>query len=457
MEIPVKFERLSQAFLSLPGRARTCISIAILLLLTEAVYVRPWFVAGGGSLLGMDYFGLHIHRIAFAREALLGPAHFLPGWYPREWLGSPFLANLQNFPWIPTRLILLFFDPLQAYAVGVALAAALAALFTYLFCKRAGLSEIGAITAGWTFACAGFFASRVMAGHLPLLEAYPSLPLLLWLADRAVAPLRSQYAARDLAILALASASVAAAGHPQLPAYSLAAAALYIIIRGRGWRRLKVVFALALGVGTTLVVWWPMFLLIQRSTRVLHLATPSNDVVMPLRRLAALIRPGIDGWPDAVGLTHQKPFQGYLSDAYFWDTCSYVGLLPLAILIVLLLRSVMRRRLPGMPWVFPIETVPGVFERRLFLGHVFVRGPAAPRDTDRASLAERNEKKIAGHAVGVPDSAGRRCSAFLAPAGAASARLGSRDSLPQSGTLAVPFHLRRRGRLGFCRNCVSGQ
>jgi hypothetical protein len=109
---------------------------------------------------------------------------------------------------------------------------------------------------------------------------------------------------------------------------------------------------MALGVAMTLVVWWPMFLLIQRSTRVLHLATPSNDVVMPLRRLAALIRPGIDGWPDAVGLTHQKPFQGYLSDAYFWDTCSYVGLLPLAILIVLLLRSVMRRRLPGMPWVF---------------------------------------------------------------------------------------------------------
>src|ERR1022692_3750921 len=405
MEIPVKFERLSQAFLSLPGRARTCISIAILLLVTEAVYVRPWFVAGGGSLLGIDYFGLHIHRIAFAREALFGPAHFLPAWYPRELLGSPFLANLQNFPWIPTRLILLFFDPLAAYAVGVAISAALAALFTYLFCRRAGLSEIGAVTAGWTFACAGFFASRVMAGHLPLLEAYPSLPLLLWLADRAVAPLRSQYAARDLAILALASASVAAAGHPQLPAYSLAAAALYIILRGRGWRRLKVVFALALGVGTTLVVWWPMFLLIQRSTRVLHLATPSNDVVMP------------PGRADPAG----------------------------------------NRRLARRDGIDPPETVPGVFQRRLFLGHVFVRGPAAPGGPGGASLAERDEEKIAGHAVGVPGSAGRRCSAFLAPAGTASARLGSRDSLPQSGTLAVPFHLRRRGRLGFCRNGVSGQ
>jgi hypothetical protein len=345
-------ERVSQAFLSRQGRAGSWISIAILLLLTEAVYVRPSFLAGGGSLLGMDYFQLHIRRIAFAQETLFGPAHFLPAWYPRELLGSPFLANLQNFPWIPTRLILLFFDPLAAYAVGVAISAALAALFTYLFCKRAGLSEIGAVAAGWTFACAGFFASRVMAGHLPLLEAYPSLPLLLWLADRAVAPDRSQYAARDLAMLALASVSVAAAGHPQLPAYSLAATAIYIILRGHGGRRLKVVFAMALGVGTTLVMWWPMLLLIQRSTRVLPLATPSNDVVMPYRRLAALIRPGIDGWPEVMGLTHQKPFQGYVSDAYFWDTSSYVGLLPLVVLLVLLFRSVVRRQLPGMPWAF---------------------------------------------------------------------------------------------------------
>ena len=101
MEIPVKFERLSQAFLSRQGRARSWISVSILLLLTEAVYLRPSFVTGGGSLFGADYVHLHLRRIAFAQEALFGPAHFLPAWYPRELLGSPFLANLQNFPWIP--------------------------------------------------------------------------------------------------------------------------------------------------------------------------------------------------------------------------------------------------------------------------------------------------------------------------------------------------------------------
>ncbi len=352
MQVPLKPWRLSQASLGRRVRAGSWASITVLLLLTEAVYFHPLFVAGRGSLLGFDYAQLHIRRIAFAQEALFGPAHYLPAWYPRELLGTPFVANLQNFPWIPTRLILVLFDPLMAYAVGVALAAALAALFTYLYCRRAGLCEIGSAAAGWTFACAGYFASRVMAGHLPLLEAYPSLPLLLWLADRAVAPDRSRYAARDLSMLALASACVAAAGHPQLPAYSLAAAAVYSVLRGSGRQRLKPVFAMMLGVGTTLVIWWPMFLLIHRSTRLLRLEAPDNDVFMPYRRLLALILPGIDGWPETMGLANHKPFEGYLNDAYFWDTCCYVGLLPLAVLLVLLLRSAITRKLPGMPWAF---------------------------------------------------------------------------------------------------------
>ena len=97
----------------------------------------------------------------------------LPGWYPREMLGTPFSANLQNFPWIPTHWPLLLFDPYKAYAAGIGMAAGLAALFTYLFCRRAGLSPIGAAAAGWTFASAGVFSAHVMVGHLVNLEGYP--------------------------------------------------------------------------------------------------------------------------------------------------------------------------------------------------------------------------------------------------------------------------------------------
>ena len=275
---------------------RAWLSIAILAILTEAVYFRPAVWRAG--LFGSDYQELHARHIAFARDALFGPAHSLPGWYPRELLGAPFAANLQSFPWIPTRLILLFLDPKFEYLAGVALAALLAAIFAYLFSKRMGLSDLGAIAACWTFACAGYFASRVAAGHLPFLEAYPALPLLLWLADRAVDPVRARSRIRDLIALAVAAACTALAGHPQLPAYALVAAFLYVLVRGRGRRLWYAASALALGVASTLFAWWPMLLLIRRSTRMLDPAPPSNDVAMEYGRLLALILPGIDGWPE---------------------------------------------------------------------------------------------------------------------------------------------------------------
>ncbi len=332
------------------SRARSVISVTILLALTAAVYLRPSIFLGDQALSGSDYFELHIKRIAFAQDALFGPNHFLPAWYPRELLGAPFSANLQSFPWIPTRLLLLLLpDARLHYQVGVLLAALLSALFTYLFCRRFGLSEVGSITAGWTFASAGFFASRVYAGHLPLLEAYPSLPLLLWLADRATAPASRR---RDLVALAIAAACVAVAGHPQIPAYSLAAATIFLAFRPGARQRLRAIAALALGVGATLAAWWPMLLLIRRSTRVLQLNPPSNDVAFPYHRLLALIWPGIDGWPGILDLAGKADFHGFPNGAWFWDTASYVGLLPIAAIVWLLVRIVVGKRRPVWPWGF---------------------------------------------------------------------------------------------------------
>src|SRR5580704_17131018 len=192
-----------------------------MLVLTAAVYVRPSILSGRMVLAGSDYLQLHKARMAFGEEGLFGPRHTLPAWYPHELLGAPYAANLQSFPWIPTRILLFLFPPKTAYAPGVVLAALLAALFTWLFCRRAGLSQLAAAASGWTFACAGFFASRVMAGHLPLLEAYPALPLLLWLADRALDPARAARHRGDLGWLAVATACVVVAGHPQIPAYAV--------------------------------------------------------------------------------------------------------------------------------------------------------------------------------------------------------------------------------------------
>jgi len=334
-------------------RLRSALAVIAMLLLTESVYMRPEIVSGASSLVGSDYEMLHRWRLSFARQALFGSRHTLPAWNPREMLGSPFAANVQSFPWIPTRLPLLLLDPAFAYGAGVAIAAALAALFCYLYCRRAGLSQTGAAAAGWTFACAGYFSSRVMAGHLPLLEAYPALPLLLWLVDRALAPEREPRQRFDLAALAVSCACVVAAGHPQVPAYALASAFLYVFFRRAGMRRrARAAGAMVLGIGLTLVIWVPMLMLIGRSTRILHLAAPDNDVAMPYSRLLALIVPGIQGWPEPVELAGKHPFTGYANNSYFWDTASYIGILPLIAIAALLIACIVRKRMPDWRWTF---------------------------------------------------------------------------------------------------------
>jgi hypothetical protein len=276
----------------------------------------------------------------------------MPSWYPRELLGAPFSANIQSFPWIPTRLILLLFDPEIAYAPGVAIAALLAAVFTYLFCRRAGLSELAAAASGWTFACAGFFASRIIAGHLPLLEAYPALPLLLWLVDRALDPERAGKHRLDLGWLAAATLCAVLAGHPQIPAYAVACTLLYAFWRGRGWLRARLAGAIVLGSAMALAVWWPMLLLIGKSTRVLDLDAPDNDIVLPYRRVLALLNPGIDGWPGKINAAAHHQFSGYPNLAYFYDTASYIGLAPIVAAAALLLVCCVRKRLPDPRWLF---------------------------------------------------------------------------------------------------------
>ena len=314
------------------------------------------------AMAGSDYLQLHKARMAFAEEGLFGPRHTLPAWYPHELLGSPFAANIQSFPWIPTRLLLLLlFTPESAYAPGVLVAAFLAALFAYLFCRRAGLSEIAAAAAGWTFACAGFFASRVMAGHLPLLEAYPALPLLLWLADRALDPVRAAHHRRDIGWLAVITTCVVLAGHPQIPAYAVGAVIVYAIWRGRGWLRARLVGAIGLGAAMGLAAWWPMLLLIQKSTRILDLNPPDNDVVFPYRRILALFVPGIDGWPAGFG---REVFHGYPNGSYLFDTASYIGLAPIVAAAALLAICLVRRRWPDSRFLFLALLGTGAFLER---------------------------------------------------------------------------------------------
>ena len=89
--------------------------------------------------------------------------------------------------------------------------------------------------------------------------------------------------------LSAATACVVVAGHPQLPAYAIASALVYLFWLRPGQRAWQCAGAIVLGAAATLAVWWPMLGLIGRSTRVLALETATNDLA--LTALAHSIHP----------------------------------------------------------------------------------------------------------------------------------------------------------------------
>ena len=326
----------------------------------------------------------------FARDALFESGHLLPGWYPRELLGTPFWSNVQNFPFIPTRLlVLLTMDPAGPYNYGVAvtLSAVLAALFTYLYLRKIGLGIAGSAAAGWTFACSGYYASRVAAGHLPLLEAYPGLPLLLWVTESLIqAHVSGESSRRWIGGAAISTTCLILAGHPQLPLYSIGAVCFYALWRAGLWRALWVWITMALGIGIASFALVPMAMLVGRSTRLLVLGPASNDLSMPYGRLLAFFFPWRDGLPPLLDPTAVNPFRGYPNLTYFWDTVSYTGILPW-IAASLFLGFAARAKLEGPPRRIALFMVmlgiagivlslPLVHEVTAFIPGTFLRSPA---------------------------------------------------------------------------------
>jgi hypothetical protein len=319
--------------------------LAVLLLVVAVlvVYCPLALLGGRATLRGADFENFHIHRLNYAREALFGPQPHLPAWFSRELLGAPFWSNVQSFPFLPTRLAILWLDPEAFYPVAANLGAILAAFFAYLYCRKIDFGLVSSAIGGWTFAASGFFASRVLAGHLPLLEIFCGLPLLLWLVESIgrAAP-KGRGPAGLLVSLGIASGCLVLAGHPQLPAYAIGTAVVYALWRIRGVAGARCVLAMALGVGMSMFQWWPMLDLIGRSTRVLPLERAANDLSFPYWRLGAFLFPWKDGWPSAVVRSGMKPFSD-TQVAIFWDTVCYVGWLPILAAFYLLVRLARKR------------------------------------------------------------------------------------------------------------------
>lgn len=341
-----------------PPRWPGAIAAALMVAAVLFTFRSPELAEGEWRLFGLDYMMLHQRRIDFALESLRQHGT-IPAWYPRELIGTPFWSNIQSFPLLPTRLVLLPAGRENLFTIAVYLSAVAAAGMTYLFARRLGAGVAGSAAAGWTYVCGGYFASRTAAGQLGMLETYWALPLMLYLVDRvATARTGRPLAAWTLAIAA-ATGSLAVSAHPQHPIYAVAVGAAYALVRCRPAKRIAVVAAaMVLGIACYGVQLVPMGQLIARSSRTLPLDPPGNDIVMPWSRLRAMVWPWIDGAPgDTVVRPPGVGDVTYDNVAYFWDTVNFLGWVPLAAVVVVAIAAAAattRGRRPGRTVVFVV-------------------------------------------------------------------------------------------------------
>jgi hypothetical protein len=159
-----------------------------------------------------------------------------PLWNPHEFLGIPFIGQMQTGALYPPNFILyLIFPAPYAFDISLILHFALAGFFTFLYARLMGLRPLPSFLGGCVFAFSGFLASH--KPHTAIVNASVWLPLIIYFFEKLRKEMKGKYAV-------FASISIAVqffAGNFQMSLYTYIVIFIYILLglknTGSGPRR----------------------------------------------------------------------------------------------------------------------------------------------------------------------------------------------------------------------------
>jgi len=306
----------------------------------------------------------------------------LPLWNPRIMTGVPFFSAGQHSAIYPFSVLFYVVPLTAAYGWFAALHLFLAGTFVYLLSRTLRVSQAGSAVAGLVFEFSGFVVTRNV---FPMIIAGAVwLPLILCFIERICARMIARPEAKaergmllDVAGGGLATAMLLLAGHPEIYYYSMLVAGAYAVWRlvqliaarksvGRLIRALLALGAVAaIGGALGAAQWLPLFGLVQDSSRAG--AGSLQDVLSwayPPRRVLSMLMPDFFGNPthhtylDLFTLSWlpvSENATGGRIDTIYWgiknyvEGASYVGLLPLVLALIGMVRGGGRRR-----WFFAL-------------------------------------------------------------------------------------------------------
>ena len=314
------------------------------------VVLGPAILLGPGLLQGKVLFwGTPLLQFipwrTFALEVLRSGN--LPLWNPLVGMGAPLLANYQSAVLYLPNALLWVLEPAAASTLLVLLHLAWAGLGMARLARRLEMNALGQAVAGTAFGLSGYLVAR--AGFFSINAAASWLPWIILAGERLVADHPSPVSARSrgsaVLILALALFFQWTAGHAQTAWYTLMLLAIWIgwrLMSLRPWRR-----AAGLAVGAAAAVLLAIALASPQLLPTLEYLRESQraqslDPTFAMAysfwpwRLLGLLAPGLLGSPASGN------YWGY---GNFWEDAIYVGVLPLLLATVGLVRG-LRGRTP---------------------------------------------------------------------------------------------------------------
>lgn len=252
--------------------------------------------------------------------------HVMPLWNPYEFSGVPFIANASSGIVFPLGMLFFIFPVDLTFGYAFILDFILLGLFTFLFTRSLNIGKTGALAAGVIITFSGTVVSRVLAGHLFILDTFIWLPLLLYFLERGVqkkALIYGLYAAFPMGFMFLA-------GNSQIALYAVFFSFLYLCLRmlfssskKEHFKYYLIPFLLAsvFGVFLSFIQTLPVLEFSKISSRgggVDYVFASSFS--LPPKQMLSFIFPFFFGSPI------DNSFWG---KGNFWELCGYIGTIPL--------------------------------------------------------------------------------------------------------------------------------
>ena len=289
----------------------------------------------GDTLYGSDFVLYFRPLKEFIRDHFLRHGT-IPMWNPYQFSGTPLISNIQASLFYPLGFLFYLMPSEQAYLYTLVMHSTLGCFFMYVFMRDILVTPLAGCFAAMVFAFNGYFMAHVYAGHLTFVQNYIWIPLIFFFMNRFVNERRFVHAIAAGLTLGVQILG----GFPQIAFYTILGTLTFMVpswvaeTRKRSYRG---ALKLGTGVAVTLLVGFslaavqllPTFEFTRFSTRAAGVSYffATLDSLHPKELLAFLI-------PEIFGNPTKETYWLSTGSWHFWETCAYVGILPLFLIFV---------------------------------------------------------------------------------------------------------------------------